>query len=150
MGSTITGRNIYRCEKKEDKRLSPYIPLWLLATGLSALIPHSACVRIVSANCITFAGACMNIQRVDHSFCHSASVRLLHCAIRNEVRVLRASTEQITVRRRMGCMGCGTSCCVQLTNLFGHDIPLLLDIGLVLIERRFVGRGCNVPTYHAP
>ena len=37
--STITGRNIYRCEKKEDQRLSPYIPLWLLATGLSTLTP---------------------------------------------------------------------------------------------------------------
>ena len=37
--STITGRNIYRCEKKEDQRLSPYIPLWLLATGLNTLTP---------------------------------------------------------------------------------------------------------------
>ncbi len=31
--SDITGRNIYRCELKEDEKLSPYIPLWLLATG---------------------------------------------------------------------------------------------------------------------
>ena len=31
--SAITGRNIYRCELKEDEKLSPYIPLWLLATG---------------------------------------------------------------------------------------------------------------------
>ena len=29
--------------------------------------------------------------------------------------------------------------CVQVTNLFRHDIPLLLDIELVLIERRFIG-----------
>ena len=50
----------------------------------------------------------------------------------------------------MGCTGCGTSCCVQLTNLFGQETPLLLDIGLVLIERCYVGLGCNVPTYHAP
>ena len=34
--SKITGRNIYRCEKKEDEQLSPYIPLWLLATGTLA------------------------------------------------------------------------------------------------------------------
>ena len=31
--SETTGRYIYRCEDKEDERLSPYIPLWLLATG---------------------------------------------------------------------------------------------------------------------
>lgn len=31
--SKITGRNIYRCVLKEDERLSPYVPLWLLATG---------------------------------------------------------------------------------------------------------------------
>ena len=43
--STITGRNIYRCEKKEDEKLSPYIPLWLLATGLSAFTTHLARVR---------------------------------------------------------------------------------------------------------
>ena len=29
----ITKRYNYRCEKREDERLSPYIPLWLLATG---------------------------------------------------------------------------------------------------------------------
>ena len=47
-------------------------------------------------------------------------------------------------------MRCRTSCSVQVSNLFGHHIPLLLDIGLVLIERCYVGLGCNVPTYHAP
>ena len=28
-----TKRWVYRCEKKEDERLSPYIAVWLLATG---------------------------------------------------------------------------------------------------------------------
>ena len=41
-------------------------------------------------------------------------------------------------------MRCRTSCCVQVTNLFSHHIPLLLDIGLVLVERCYVGLGCNV------
>ena len=36
--SDITGRNIYRCELKEDEKLSPYIPLWLLATGAATSI----------------------------------------------------------------------------------------------------------------
>ena len=36
--SKITGRNIYRCERKEDEELSPYIPLWLLATGAARSI----------------------------------------------------------------------------------------------------------------
>ena len=31
--SERTGKNIYRCECEEDRRLSPYVPLWLLATG---------------------------------------------------------------------------------------------------------------------
>lgn len=35
--SNKTGRYIYRCEKEEDRLLSPYIPLWLLATGAPLL-----------------------------------------------------------------------------------------------------------------
>jgi hypothetical protein len=83
--SETTGRYIYRCEDKEDERLSPYIPLWLLATGArcpatcvwdatrvslysnleNTTIHHSTCPKIWQDAYLSKAGACMNIQRVD-------------------------------------------------------------------------------------
>ena len=35
----VTKKWIYKCEKTEDERLSPYVPLWLLATGGLTLLP---------------------------------------------------------------------------------------------------------------
>jgi hypothetical protein len=72
-----------RCDEKEDERLSPYIPLWLLATGArcpatcvwdatrvslysnleNTTIHHSTCPKIWQDAYLSKAGACMNIQR---------------------------------------------------------------------------------------
>ena len=47
--SETTGRYIYRCEDKEDERLSPYIPLWLLATGARAVLLRVCGMQLVLA-----------------------------------------------------------------------------------------------------
>ena len=55
--STITGRNIYRCEKKEDQRLSPYIPLWLLAICTTKLTNQRKTTRERRFTSLTVARA---------------------------------------------------------------------------------------------